>query len=63
MQTTIDINDDLLQKAMDISHLTDKKQVIELALENYVLSRQSYQQLMDLRGKVEFWDEEESKRP
>ncbi|QKZ12493.1 type II toxin-antitoxin system VapB family antitoxin [Spirosoma sp. KUDC1026] len=60
MQTTIDINDDLLQKAMDISQLTDKKQVIELALKSYVSSGLNYQRLLDLRGKVEFWDDEES---
>lgn len=60
MQTTIDINDDLLQKAMAISQLTDKKQVIELALKSYVLSSPNYQRLLDLRGKVEFWDDDES---
>lgn len=89
MRTTIDINDKLLQTAMEISHVKTKKAVVELALREYVnrmrrtdlvsLSGQvewdgdlnqmrtnnlnamvSHSQLLDMRSKVDFWDDKET---
>lgn len=54
MRTNIDINDQLLQKAMAISHLKTKKAIVELALQQYI-DRQARQNLVSLFGKVE-WD-------
>jgi Arc/MetJ family transcription regulator len=54
MRTNIDINDDLLQRALKFSHLKTKKAVIELALQKYV-DHQARMDLLALRGKVQ-WD-------
>ena len=54
MRTNIDINDDLLQTAMEISHLKTKKAIVELALQEYIdLMRRK--DLLSLRGQVQ-WD-------
>lgn len=54
MRTNIDINDKLIQRALEISHLKTKKAVVELALQEYI-DRQARQRLLSLFGKVE-WD-------
>ncbi|UFH53632.1 type II toxin-antitoxin system VapB family antitoxin [Spirosoma sp. KNUC1025] len=54
MRTNIDINDELLQKAITVSHLKTKKAVVEMALKEYV-DRQARQGLLSLFGKVK-WD-------
>ncbi|RYF63567.1 MAG: type II toxin-antitoxin system VapB family antitoxin [Cytophagaceae bacterium] len=54
MRTNIDINDQLIQKALEVSNLKTKKAVVELALQEYV-DRQARQKLLSLFGKVE-WD-------
>jgi Arc/MetJ family transcription regulator len=53
MQTTIDINEDLLQKAMDMGHITDKKEVVELALQAYI-DNQARLKLLSLFGSAEW---------
>lgn len=53
MQTTIDINDDLLQKAMDMGQVTDKKEVVELALQAYI-DNQTRLKLLSLFGGAEW---------
>ncbi|WP_460933403.1 type II toxin-antitoxin system VapB family antitoxin [Spirosoma humi] len=53
MRTNIDINDQLIQKALEISHLKTKKAVVELALQEYI-DRQARQRLLSLFGKVEW---------
>ena len=53
MRTNIDINDELLQKAMEVSHLKTKKAIVELALKEYV-DRQARLDLLSLFGKVEW---------
>lgn len=54
MRTNIDINDELLQKAMTMSHLKTKKAIVELALQQYI-DRQARLDLLSLFGKVQ-WD-------
>ncbi|GAB3560328.1 type II toxin-antitoxin system VapB family antitoxin [Spirosoma fluminis] len=54
MRTNIDINDQLLQKALKISHLKTKKAVVELTLKQYI-NRQARHNLVSLFGKVD-WD-------
>jgi Arc/MetJ family transcription regulator len=53
MQTTIDINEGLLQKAMDMGHITDKKEVVELALQAYI-DNQARLKLLSLFGSAEW---------
>jgi len=55
MRTNIDINDDLIAKAMKISRLSTKKDVVDLALQEYVTNHTRLN-LMDLKGKVKFAD-------
>lgn len=54
MRTNIDIDDDLLKKAMAISHAKTKKATIELALQEYI-NMMRRMDLLSLRGKVQ-WD-------
>jgi Arc/MetJ family transcription regulator len=53
MRTNIDINDELIRKALDMSHLKTKKAIVELALQQYI-ERQARQNLLSLFGKVEW---------
>ena len=54
MRTNIDINDELLQKAMEISRLTTKKAIVEMALQEYI-NMMHRRDLLSLRGQVQ-WD-------
>ena len=53
MRTNIVLNDRLVKEAMRLSHAHTKKQVVDLALENFVafLKRRSMKELF---GKVEW---------
>lgn len=53
MRTNIVLNDRLMNEAMRLSHSKTKKQVVELALENFVnfLKRQNMKELF---GKVKW---------
>lgn len=53
MRTNIDINNELLQTAMEISHLKTRKAIVELALQKYIdLMRRK--DLLSLRGQVQW---------
>jgi Arc/MetJ family transcription regulator len=60
METNIRLDDRLLNEAKQLSHIDSTEEVIQKALERYVDTLQSYQRLLDMRGKVEFWDDEEA---
>jgi Arc/MetJ family transcription regulator len=53
MRTNIDLNDQLVQQALELSHAKTKKEVVELALQNFVKSLQR-QQLLTLRGTIQW---------
>ena len=54
MRTNIDINDELLQLAMEVSQLKTKKAAVELALREYInMTRR--QNLASMFGQV-IWD-------
>jgi len=55
MRTNIYINDEIMQRAMNISGLKTKKDVVEKALLEFVSNR-SRKDLSDLRGKIKFSD-------
>ena len=55
MRTNIVIDNSLMQKAMDISGLKTKKEVVERAMIEFVENR-SRKDLKDLRGKIQFAD-------
>ena len=56
MRTNIEIDDSLMQKAMDISGLKPNKEVLERALTEFVANR-SRNDLLDERGKIQFADD------
>lgn len=51
MRTYIAINDELMQRALEISYLKTREAVAELALQQYI-ERQARQNLLSLFGKV-----------
>ncbi len=53
MRTNIDLDDVLMQQALRLSHAKTKKEVVELALHNFVKTLER-QQLIALRGKVQW---------
>jgi Arc/MetJ family transcription regulator len=54
LRTTIDIDDDLMRKALSLSGLTTKKEIVEAALRLFVQTH-SQVGIRRLRGKVK-WD-------
>lgn len=55
MRTNIVIDDTLMQKAMEVSGLKTKKEVVEKAITEYV-ERRTRKDLKELRGKIRFAD-------
>ena len=55
MRTNIVIDDKMMRKAMDVSGLKTKREVVEKAIIEFV-ERRTRKDLMDLRGKIRFCD-------
>jgi len=53
MRTNVVIDDDLLEEAKKLSGVKTKREVINLALEEFVASRKR-KKLLELAGKIEF---------
>jgi Arc/MetJ family transcription regulator len=53
MRTNIDLDDELMQQALQLSKINTKKEVIHEALKNYV-GWMKRKQLLDLKGKVQW---------
>ena len=58
METNIKLDDRLLNEAKQLSRISSTEEVVQQALERYVNMLQSYKNLLDMQGKVEFWDDE-----
>ena len=56
MRTNIVLNDALVEEAMRLAKVDTKKDVINLALEEFVKNHRK-KNLMDLKGKVKFDDD------
>lgn len=56
MRTNIVIDDTLMQKAMKISGLKTKREVVEKAISEFVANR-TRKDLKELRGKIQFADD------
>jgi Arc/MetJ family transcription regulator len=61
MRTNIFIDDAMMKKAMDISGLKTKKEVVAKALHEFVVAR-SQKDLIDLKGKIRFSDDYDYKQ-
>ncbi len=56
MRTNIEIDDELMKQAMQVAGVTTKKAAVEVAMQRMVqVDRQ--RGILDLVGKVEFWDD------
>jgi Arc/MetJ family transcription regulator len=53
MRTNIDIDDKLMKDALKLSGLKSKKEIVNIALEEYVKFKKR-QRLKNLQGKVEW---------
>ena len=60
MRTNIDIDDELMEEALALSELTTKKDLIHLALREFV-NRRKRRDLRELPGTVELWDDYDHK--
>lgn len=56
MRTNIIIDDELIEQAMSISSVSTKKDVVALALKEFV-ERRTRKNLADLHGKIKFADD------
>lgn len=52
MRTNIVIDEELINQAIDVSGLRTKKEVVNIALEEFV-QRHSQKKLLDLAGKID----------
>ncbi len=52
MRTTLDLPNDLLLKAMEITHAKTKTEVIKMALEN-IIKEEKISKLVQFHGKVD----------
>ena len=55
MRTNVVIDDDVMQRAMGLSRLKTKREVIDRALREFV-EIHSRKDLLDLRGQIQFAD-------
>lgn len=55
MRTNINIDDELIKEAMDLSEYTTKKDVVNIALREFVKNRKK-KNILDLKGKIKFDD-------
>mgnify|MGYP002777683947 CR=1 FL=1 len=55
MKVNIELRDELVKEAMQLSKAKSKKELIEQALENYIKDLRC-KSLLELRGKVTFWE-------
>ena len=52
MRTTIDISEDLINEAMEITNIKTKKELITLALEE-LIRKNKIKQIKDFKGKID----------
>ena len=53
MQTTLNLDEALLNEAFQLTHLTNQEELVNLALKEFVRSRRK-KNLLDLAGKIQF---------
>ena len=55
LRTNIMIDDALMSKAMDVSGLKTKKEIVEKALEEFIEKR-TRKDLSELKGRIQFYE-------
>jgi Arc/MetJ family transcription regulator len=56
MQTTLNLDESLLNEALQLTNLTDQEELINLALRELVRSRRK-KNLLDLAGQIQFTED------
>ncbi|QYO64395.1 type II toxin-antitoxin system VapB family antitoxin [Leptolyngbya sp. 7M] len=56
MQTTLNLDDSLLNEALQLTNLTDQEELVNLALRELVRSRRK-KNLLDLAGQIQFTED------
>ncbi len=54
MTTNIEVNQELLKTARELTQLKTETEIIELALQELIRTRQQRKNLLDLSGKIQF---------
>jgi Arc/MetJ family transcription regulator len=53
MQTTLNLDESLLNEALQLTNLTDQEELVNLALREFVRSRRK-KNLLDFAGQIQF---------
>ena len=61
MRTTLELDKDLFEEAIELASVKSKKKVVEMALKEFVEKRKQ-KNLFDIRGKVDFFDDYDYKK-
>ncbi len=61
MDEHVRVNEKLLEQAVSLSGEDNAEKVVELALEEFVRRRRKLQALMDIAGKIEFYEDYDHK--
>ncbi|ERT04421.1 hypothetical protein M595_5632 [Lyngbya aestuarii BL J] len=60
MNTNIELNEQLLKEALELTELTTEKEVIEFALKELIRTRKKRNNLLDLSGQIQFTNDIEN---
>ncbi|MEY2831790.1 MAG: hypothetical protein RLZZ574_1048 [Cyanobacteriota bacterium] len=55
MRTNIDLDDQLMEEAFRLSNVRTKKELVNLALQEFIKSKKK-KDLLELSGKIQFYD-------
>ena len=55
MRTNIDINDNLIKEAFKISSASTKKELVNLALKEFI-DNHNKKSLLEIKGKIKFYE-------
>ena len=61
MRTTLELDKNLFEEAIELASIKSKKGVVEMALKEFV-ERRKQKNLFDIRGKVDFLDDYDYKK-
>ncbi|KKD36944.1 MAG: type II toxin-antitoxin system VapB family antitoxin [Limnoraphis robusta] len=60
MNTNIELNEQLVKEALELTQFSTEKEVIEFALQELIRTRKKRKNLLDLSGQIEFATDREN---
>ena len=63
MNTNIELNEQLVKEALELTQFKTEKEVIEFALKELIRTRKKRKNLLDLSGQIEFATDRENTEP